>query len=358
MKTAAHKNNRSRLAKLLRVGLAAAIVLLCPALFMSCGSGYSDSYHCWSHSVFVHNGDVYAAGVINSVYPGPGYIQAVLWKNGQIFFGTDPKSRDDYHASSVFVDGTDVYVAGYHGNTTDVRENGGVHRIIQIRALLWKNGEPQYLTDGSQQVFANSVFVSEGDVYVAGNVFPESNNDYRAVLWKNGEAQYLSESGHHSYASSIFVSGGDVYVVGTEVNGEEGGAVLWKNGNRQYLGSAQNCSATSLFVSGDDVYVVGNRGWYEAILWKNGEPQPLSDGSQFAVARSVFVSNGDVYVSGYNGLENPPVVWKNGEAQLLGGGNGEANSIFVSNGDVYVTGEIEDDAVIWKNGAVQKLPRK
>ena len=108
-------------------------------------------------------------------------------------------------------------------------------------ATLWKNGEAQRL--GKEEGKANSVFVSGGDVYVAGQ---EKNEDGRdlATLWKNGVAKRLS--GEKSEATCVFVSGGDVYVAGNEVTVEGtydedeedfnilyewSAAVLWKNGS-------------------------------------------------------------------------------------------------------------------------------
>ena len=91
----------------------------------------------------------------------------------------------------------DVFVAGYDGN----------------HAVLWKNGVAQYLTDGTEEAWANSVFVSGRDVYVVGA--ERTAEGYKvAKFWKNGEAQNFTDGTRHAEAYSVFVSGNSVYVGG------------------------------------------------------------------------------------------------------------------------------------------------
>jgi len=107
-------------------------------------------------------------------------------------------------------------------------------------------------------------------VYVAGvGSFPSSipslnMPDHKAILWKNGVAQILE--GPSSYANSVYVSGGDVYVAGSA-------GTLWKNGVVQpIIDNAR--SFYSVFVYGNDVYTAGVDGKGDH-LWKNGELQEL-----------------------------------------------------------------------------------
>ena len=250
-------------------------------------------------------------------------LHATLWKNGV----PQQLSSDDSYASSVFVSGSDVYVAG------DENQN---------RAVLWKNGTRQQLSNDESE--ANSVFVSGGDVYVAGWDH-DVNSDARAVLWKNGTRQQLSNN--YSRAYSVYVSGNDVYVAGKD----NGCAVLWKNGNRQQLSTNYLSFANSVFVSGGDVYVAGHDNEC-AVLWKNGTRQQLS--SNLSVAKSVYVSGNDVYVAVYDEENGRSELWKNGTRQQLGNGS-YATSVFVSGNDVYVAGKDNDCAVLWKNGTRQQL---
>ena len=123
-------------------------------------------------------------------------------------------------------------------------------------------------------------YVSGNDVYVAGYEYKygyKSNGDYDytsvAVVWKNGIAQHLTDGTHDAYANSVFVSGSDVYVAGQEDNL----AVVWKNGKVQKLtdGTRYSC-ANSVFVFDNDVYVTGEKD-YDVVVWKNGKMQKLTE---------------------------------------------------------------------------------
>ena len=98
-----------------------------------------------------------------------------------------------------------VLVAGYESN--------GTNNV----AKYWIDGQEIKLSDGTHDATANSIVVSDNDVYVAGT-------DSGAVYWKNNREIRLSGNN----ASSIFVSGNDVYVGGSDSTH----AVYWKNGTK------------------------------------------------------------------------------------------------------------------------------
>jgi len=131
--------------------------------------------------------------------------KATVWKNGVADYLTDGTIA--VGATSMYVNGTDVYVVGT-GNI------GGI-----ATAKLWKNGIVSNFSDGTYDAFPYSVFVSGSDVYVAGftSVLVQDNQIWSAILWKNGIATTLSagSSTVHAMASSVFVNGTDVYVAGT-----------------------------------------------------------------------------------------------------------------------------------------------
>jgi len=195
-----------------------------------------------AHSVFVVDSDVYVAGYVGDYY---GNANATLWKNGTAQILSNSEST----ATSVFVSGNDVYVAG--------RCDG--------KATLWKNGTAQILSNSGM---ANAVFVSGSDVYVAVDDYHDG-----PTLWKNGVGQCLAASGS---ANSVFVSGNDVYVAGQC----DDKATLWKNGVRQALSNNILTAAHSVFVSSDAVYCTGDGGVGKSIatLWKNGTAQQLPVG--------------------------------------------------------------------------------
>ena len=328
----------------------------------------------YATSVYVSDKDVYIGGCKDAFIPVGNAVYlvsyAVLWKNGAL----QTIGSDYSNVTSVFVAGDDVYAAGYEYLTV----NGGTVKKAAFEpfvpfepypiykyqlpettataiksssldaqrqgvATVWKNGVAQYLTDGTNNAWAGSVYVSGSDVFVAGW---ERNQQgiFVAKLWKNGDTKNLTDGRYEAGANSVYVSDNDVYVAGYEIN-TKGMSVakLWKNGVAQNLtdGATLHGWAFSVYVSGDDVYVAGNQmntqGIQAATLWKNGVAQNLPDsGSLYTQAYSVCVSGNDVYVSGHGqqNTQNACTVaklWKNGVVQDLtdGSKHGHAYSVFV-----------------------------
>ncbi len=295
---------------------------------------------------------------------GNGANSALYWENG-IAIVLPKQSPNNYStASSIFVSDTDVYVAGseYTGN---------INTGVAINAVYWKNGTEIMLTNlpNAQRAFANSIFVSGGDVYVAGYELT-SDSVGIAVYWKNGDLVNLTPitppyptppvppvntiGSYHLFdyaeAFSIYVSGNDVYVSGYDQFFK---AAYWKNGVKTQLSDEYQISnANSIFVSGNDVYTAG---WLNdsAVYWKNTTINYLQDPMP-AQAYSVYVSGTDVYVAG--GQDGFAQYWKNGTITNLQSGDASwANSIFVSGNNVYVAGGKTDIPQYWKNGATTNL---
>lgn len=244
-------------------------------------------------------------------------------------------------------EGPDIYLAGYAFDDDDPKP----------KAILWKNGVAKILSD--YESYSTSVYVSGDDVYVAGHI---GYSNSRAVLWKNGEAQYLNnDQSEVSKASSVYVSGDDVYVAGYI----ERQAVLWKNGTIQELSDTYS-AAVSVSVSGDDVYVAGFNTFgntpAEATLWKNGTAQSLLDHKSEATA--MYVSGENVYVTIYDLYSPTSKLWHNGSLQDLDGEQPKAYSVSALGSDVYVVGSVmdisidihrPDVAALWENGIHQTL---
>lgn len=138
-------------------------------------------------------GDVYISG-----HGSNGNVTvAKYWKNGQeVILGTGERESE---ARSVFVENGDVYVAGYE----KVVHKSGTGTVNVAR--YWKNGEAVDLTDRSYRAEANAIFVLDGNVYVAGIDFRSSGKPVAAMYWKNGEAMQLSHDDHRGHAADIFV---------------------------------------------------------------------------------------------------------------------------------------------------------
>ena len=280
---------------------------------------------------------------------------AVLWKNGEASVLADG-GASSASASSVFVSGNDVYVAGIVGNAP----------MGEVAVASWKNGELQELTDRDCNRIATSLAVSGSDVYITGCAFPDLDALREGVLWKNGKPEVLTKRFNDAIANSVFVSGSDVYVVGKE----DGKAKLWKNEKAEELKNGDDVVANSVFVSGNDVYVAGSRkdgADWDAVLWQNDELMELSDGADKAYAQSVFVSGSDVYVVGreIRDEKSVAVLWtrKGGsdswEARDLSDGKrlAGATSVFVIDNHVYVAGYDQDEdsgkllAMLWTKKA-------
>jgi hypothetical protein len=288
--------------------------------------------------------DIYVAGVEGT---------AKVWKNG---IATNLSNAVDSSAAySVFVSGSDVYVAG--------SERGF--------AKVWKNGVVTNLANSSNRSYATSIYVSGNDVYVAGGEFESLSNNYIAKFWKNGVSTSLSTNSGYAVASSIFVVGADVYVAGKEfsfaINNYK--AKLWKNGapiNLNEPVSNIGSEANSVVVSGNDVYVAGLTveqvygggvsSYGRATVWLNSTPTYLSNSNESS-ASSIFISGNDVYIAGYGEVSyvKNAKLWKNGiEINSINGY--VANSIFVKGNDTYVVGIVSNintlnqNAKVWKNG--------
>ena len=206
---------------------------------------------------------------------------------------------------------------------------------------------------GQEWSQASSIFVSGGNVYMAGSINRGTSQTDRPTLWINGEPQPVGRVGNFNQANAVFVSGSDIYVVTTE----NMRPFLWRNGVSQQL-SENSGRANSVFVSGNDVFVVGdvweNRNRVPT-LWRNGVPQHLG---RRGTANYVTVSNGDVFVVGYEGDSHNEraIVWKNGDVHFRSDENrSRANSIFISEGNMYVAGQIDQRTAVWRNNILQEM---
>jgi hypothetical protein len=171
--------------------------------------------------IAVSGKDVYVGGQEMKV--------GALWTNGvKRAMIPDGYSRGS-EVHSVFASGDDLYAV-----VTDSRGVEGDGNIV-FRPWLWKNGVFQRLPDsGRCGANATDVFVSDGDVYVAGSEIHNGNGEASPVLWKNGVQQKLPYDGPVAWVETLSVSGGNVYVGGGQHqdNGETIIVVptLWING--------------------------------------------------------------------------------------------------------------------------------
>ena len=262
---------------------------------------------------------------------------------------------------SIFKDGHSekpiVLVAGYSGT-------GGTNHT----AKYWMNGHETALTNGNNDAYANSIFVSGIDIYIAGTDASPDTYGF-PVYWKNNTEVKLPIKSTSGSANSICVSGGDIYIAGTDSSK----GVYWKNGIETILDNTTDSgsSASAICISGNDVYVAGTRG-YNAVYWKNGNIVSLTGynaPTQHVRVNGIAVSNGNVYVVGYVNRAASPFpymnYWANGVATDLNTGYdisspnnnyGQVCGVCNSGNDLYIAGMVEttnqmiNNAVYWKNG--------
>jgi hypothetical protein len=272
-------------------------------------------------------------------------------------FGSCKKEKDKTSVPNTVEATPKVYIAGVQAKSS-----------FQANAILWVDGIAKKLSpDSTWTSFAYCVFVSDTDVFVGGM---EGNKalQSRAVIWKNAQPIYLTdfESGI-TEVFSVFISGKDVYAIGLKA----GKSKLWKNGSETDLTDIilSFYCPQSLYVNGSDIYITGskriNPSSSKPILWKNGVITDLAESLGLTEYPSaVFVKNNNVYNS-YGNLFS--VFFKNNSKVNLVDTPQYVNvkSIFVTdNNDVYLGGSIKNDvfgnenAMIWKNGTISKLPQK
>jgi len=268
----------------------------------------SQSFESVATSIAVDGNDVYVSGEEGDLFITK-HNKAKYWKNGQEVLLTGATGAG---AASITVSGGDVYVAGHEisGNKMEVK--------------YWKNGQPVILSNKSKYGDANCIAVVNGNVYVAG--YEGEENHFVAKLWKNGQ-ELLLAGDNHSMANSIAVQGDDIYVAGWEENGSAAVAKYWKNGQPVALtNGSEPALAYGIAISGNDVYVAGYEGEYYhtvAKYWKNGQAVALTNPDKYAYARGIAIYDGEVYVAGYdNGPQFVAQYWRNGQSVPLSGGTG------------------------------------
>ena len=134
-----------------------------------------------------------------------GAWEARYWKNGTSFY-LPGSSGITTTANSIFVSGSDVYVAGRQKDGKLYQTYLGQQK--RYVAKYWKNGQPVNLTDGTKEAYAASIAISGTDVYAAGYEEKQSGvRNWVAKYWKNGNPVILGDVSKNSTseAHSIFL---------------------------------------------------------------------------------------------------------------------------------------------------------
>ncbi len=297
-------------------------------------NAYGERTNLYTSSVMVSpQNDVYVAGCeclkYEGAFPGTTFqCYTVLWKNGikrkvnETIIAKWPINSNETDLQ--IVNNGDVYIMG-------------VEQINSTEApyAVWKNDNRIFTLDSVNKI--SDMYVKGNDVYIAGNKYDYSINDYSPVVWKNGEAQKLSIGSY--MANSVFVSdNNDVYV------GLHNGKVV-KNNVEYTLNTAAANEIHDITAAGSDIYILATySGYRKAGIWKNGNLlqelefdktiDNIEPGSMFIKGEDIYAI-GVVNHSGGNsstGL-NTVVIWKNGKIyeklKEIDGLTVEAPSIFV-----------------------------
>ena len=240
------------------------------------------------NSIKVVNGDIFAGGQkqerlttvwkngeeINIEIGGANEIQELavvegeiigVGGNGRVFLWDESagyyywtESGVTNRAASIFVENSDIYVAG-------MSNNGSINR-----ATVWKN-EQAFTLDYTTSHIVKDVFVMNGDFYTCAYEFIETSK-YKLKYWKNETLVEVTDGSSRALPSAILVVGEDVYISGSLNNRP----VIWKNDEVIYYAeSGVIGSINELITHGDDIYAVGNITVSEfnqaGLVWKNGE---------------------------------------------------------------------------------------
>lgn len=221
-------------------------------------------------SIAVFGDYIYAAGM--AWLPNEQYSRAAYWKNGietDLTDGSAPAA-----INSIVIRGADVYMAGYYNRGQNANTAGEpVAACWKNNTLLPLDSADAVVTDGST---ATSIAVNGNDIYVTGYI------GLTAALWKNGVLQHLDHSDvspNLSFGLCVGLSGSDVYVSGSDAIT----AAYWKNGALTSLikGTPVQSGATSMYFQGDDRYMSGYIGLNaEPVYWKNDTLQTLENNGE------------------------------------------------------------------------------
>lgn len=321
---------------------------------------------------------LYAAG--QELVPGKDYFYATIWRDGKRFPLSDGSA--DAFCNAVCTAGSDVYVVGCEA-IGDLVDDGYYEPYHQNVAVLWhfKTGDEANavrtsLSSGEYATSPIAVAASNGNVYAAG--FESPAVDRRAVWWKNGQMEYLSDGSTDARAYCILADGDDVYVGGylQPADNKRGGiARIWKNGTPQDLtDGATLAKVNALCMDNGVLYAAGAEkttdGRWKGVLWRDGQPTYFTDEVGTEVT-GLHVVNGDYIIEG--NMTDPSgdilaCIWTNDGVQVVSEGLSlcQGVGLAVAGRDLYVAGneaagfdyttfEEINRAYVWKNGEAQSL---
>ena len=251
-----------------------------------------------------------------------------------------------------------------------------------MQAVVWRNGLPAILTDGTHGAEAIQVATAGNRVYAVG--YEGNGTKDVATLWtydttKNFQAKAfpasrITDGTNHAYANAILVDGDTLFVSGSEYVDGVSIAKVWRHSVDLTTGAFEaltlpqvgtgDAQAYNLTISGTTLYILGNgsNGTHTmATLWSYDTTQPfaapaatstvLTDGSQDGYANALAVHGATLLVAGMesNGTSTVAKLWQSSQTLPLAfsaAGHGGAATDFYSlamDGDKAVLAGLESN---------------
>lgn len=292
---------------------------------------YELPYKPYHKNVIVKGNTIYATIVENN---STNKIMS-LWKNGHIQYNII--TTYDVIPRGLCLGGNNIFTTGRIKVTSSDSYCGKV----------WKNRELLYtleIPDGSGFFYTYMAVAVANDVYVSGSYY--NNSSLHAIIWKNGNIYFTTEGGDRDCIRGIGYYNGSLYWYGSEGSSEDIDAhgKIWKDGhvicdakeknwasygdiNDAIIYNGDVWAAGFIHIEPGSVSDEGNEGMI-GVVWKNGDIlYEISDklltssyNSNWSEVKlsSINIIDEDVYVSGivYGIGGEITKIWRNGEEYL------------------------------------------
>lgn len=307
-------------------------------------------------SVFVDGKDVYIAGEVSFEVPDGNdsivYTGAVYWKDDgntieKVVLDEAWTNNTKSTANDIFVSGGNVYVVGYK----DDEISSGVYWQY---AVLWVNGKETALGEVTDNEYydaeAKAVFVDGTDVYVAGRgQVALGSRTAVAMYWHNGVKNVTGTSGVESCFEDILADETGLYAAGWREGGMDRipSPFYWRQGEgfTDLLGTGPEKSegrAYGLVLYESELFTAGFSGSYTAAhFWENEAGKSIAEQDVASAGSSIDAGGGHIFIAGRIGQSEDDYIaayWKceksPGTAYVKtelteAGTEGRATSIFV-----------------------------
>ena len=277
-------------------------------------------------SIYVSGPDIYCAGSVQAGIGASFPAKPCLWiNNGKL---VPLKALDDTkngYAQSVVVSNGNIYIAGYCKNSFD-------HDLPCVWQSILTNQDPMILSipDTATDGYVQAVQVTNGNVYVAGYTKNSGSGLKTPCIWEIGAGRSdftgLSST-KNSTADCLYIYDDNRFIGGTSVNNSNVGMPgywkneVWQTPTLPVVEDTYGGDITAISADAKNVYAAGDcfssKGWVPSV-WINGTRTNLDKGLYLTGRVSgLYVSDGDVYICGYLDLAGQPCYWKNGARTML-----------------------------------------